>query len=360
MRSSENEIIIACAGSGKTSRLVHDALSHPDRRIAIITYTNNNLNEIASRFNLHNSGIPKNVELLSWFSFLLRECVRPYQRFKYSEQRIEAIAWVQGRSPYWIRESNVDKFYLVDGNRIYQDKLAQFVIECERLSKQRLTQRLRKIYTDLFIDEFQDLSGYDLEIVETLLKSDIRVMIVGDPRQSVYKTNNSAKNAKYRKAAITKRVEEWEKAGLCSIESLSGSYRCNGMICAFASKLWPGMDEMQALTEQASGHDGVFVVDTANVHRYIATYSPQVLRWDKNAESYGCQAINFGKAKGLQFDRVLITPTQPIAKYLKTGDLKYVESSREKLHVAITRARFSVAFAFDGHSEPVPTRWCAP
>ena len=68
--------------------------------------------------------------------------------------------------------------------------------------------------------------------------------------------------------------------------------------------------------------------------------------------------MNFGIAKGLQFDRVLILPNNPIKKYLKTGDIKHVEKSKEKLCVAVTRARHSVAFVFDGRSPVVPGRFC--
>jgi len=62
-------------------------------------------------------------------------------------------------------------------------------------------------------------------------------------------------------------------------------------------------------------------------------------------------------AKGLQFERVLIVPNGPIKQYLKSGELSHVEKSRDKLHVAVTRASHSVAFAFDGVSPLVPNRW---
>jgi DNA helicase-2/ATP-dependent DNA helicase PcrA len=86
-------------------------------------------------------------------------------------------------------------------------------------------------------------------------------------------------------------------------------------------------------------------------------YRPQVLRYDKNAKTYGYEAVNFGLAKGLEYDRVLIVPTGPIKKYLQTGDLSHVTQSRERLHVAVTRAFDSVAFVFNEYSPIVPNRW---
>ncbi len=43
---SKNNIIIAAAGSGKTTTIVKLAISTPQEKIAIITYTNNNFAEI--------------------------------------------------------------------------------------------------------------------------------------------------------------------------------------------------------------------------------------------------------------------------------------------------------------------------
>lgn len=70
MPSSENRIIVACAGSGKTTRLVNEALASRDRRIAFVTYTNNNTREIKKKFGELNSGIPKHVDVMTWFAFL--------------------------------------------------------------------------------------------------------------------------------------------------------------------------------------------------------------------------------------------------------------------------------------------------
>ena len=60
----------------------------------------------------------------------------------------------------------------------------------------------------------------------------------------------------------------------------------------------------------------------------------------------GLKAINFGVSKGRTYPRVLIFPTKPMVKYLRTknpadgGDLS-------KFYVAVTRAQYSVAFVRD-------------
>jgi DNA helicase-2/ATP-dependent DNA helicase PcrA len=359
MPSSENRVVIACAGSGKTTRLVEEALASRDRRIAIVTYTNNNSREVVKRFGELNSGVPKHVDVVTWFGFLLRECARPYQRSKYAEKRIESLWFVQHQSARGIAEARTRLHYFKNGELIYSDKIAKFVVECEDKSHQSVTARLRQIYTDIFIDEFQDLAGWDLELIKMLLQSAIQVTLVGDPRQHIYSTNPSQKNKQYLGINVVKLVEQWEQGGLCRTDPpMNGTYRCNQGICDFANGLWPAMDAMEPLRNVTTEHDGVFLVAENAVEEYVQRLHPQVLRYSKKANSYGCEALNFGIAKGLQFQRVLIVPTGPIKKYLQTGDLMHLEkTSKDKLHVAVTRAQHSVAFVFDGQSPIVPARF---
>jgi DNA helicase-2/ATP-dependent DNA helicase PcrA len=53
--------------------------------------------------------------------------------------------------------------------------------------------------------------------------------------------------------------------------------------------------------------------------------------------------MNIGVAKGSTFDRVMIFPTKPMLRYLDDKDETKLKAP-ERLYVAVTRARFSVAF----------------
>jgi hypothetical protein len=95
-------------------------------------------------------------------------------------------------------------------------------------------------------------------------------------------------------------------------------------------------------------HDGVFSVLWAEVTGYVAAHRPPVLRDDREVDTQGLPAMNFGAVKGRTFERVLIFPTKPIAEYVATrvpGNLK--DGSRARLYVAATRACHSVAFVAD-------------
>ncbi len=316
MLSSENRVIIACAGSGKTTQLVTEALASRDRRIAIVTYTNNNTREISNRFGELNSGVPKHVDVMTWFGFLLRECARPYQQSKYSEKRIESLQFVNQQSARGSNETDTIRHYFANGEFIYSDKIGKFAVKCEEESGQSVTSRLEQIYTDVFIDEFQDLAGWDLDVIRMLLESEIRVTLVGDPRQHIYSTNQSRKNKQYLGIKVMNLVKRWKRDGLCSIERMSETYRCNGAICDFANGLWPDMEPMMPLRNDGTDHAGVFLVAANAVEEYIRCHKPRVLRHSSKAKTFRCEALNFGAAKGLQFERVLIVPTDPIKKYL--------------------------------------------
>ena len=58
--------------------------------------------------------------------------------------------------------------------------------------------------------------------------------------------------------------------------------------------------------------------------------------------------MTFGESKGLTLDRVLIFRHSGRKKWLSTGELAHVEKSAAKMYVGTTRARYSVAFVFDG------------
>lgn len=80
----------------------------------------------------------------------------------------------------------------------------------------------------------------------------------------------------------------------------------------------------------------------------MATYSPVQLRENMKTEvNESYRVMNFGESKGLSFDRVLIYPTKPILNWLSDNNSELAATSRSKLYVALTRARYSVGIVCD-------------
>jgi DNA helicase II / ATP-dependent DNA helicase PcrA len=136
---SANRIIVSAAGGGKTTNLVNDVIGERGSKCALITYTVNNQKEIHRHFYKSAPALPSHVEVLGWFTFLLRELARPYRAFLHS-QRIEGISWQEGRSVPYEPQSNTGRHYFHDGRQIYSDKIAKFVCECDRISSGLVTQ----------------------------------------------------------------------------------------------------------------------------------------------------------------------------------------------------------------------------
>ncbi|MDR4496391.1 MAG: UvrD-helicase domain-containing protein [Candidatus Scalindua sp.] len=336
MLLNKNKVIIACAGSGKTTSIVRDALKIKDQRVLVTTYTNENLDQIKAIFIEEAGCIPSNITVQSWFSFLLQEGIRPYQNYITDKKRVQSILFQAKHSRYHRKDN-----YLTKSNFIYSNKVSEFVYECDRKTEGLVTNRLEKIYDYIFIDELQDFAGYDLNLLEIYFNSRINVIIVGDPRQATYSTNNAQKNRQHRRSNIYSWVKGKEDE--LTTQEINDCYRCNQRICDFANKLFPDLPQAVSKNKSITGHDGIFCIHNCEVRSYIDTYNPTILKYNKRADTLGFYALNIGLAKGRTFNRVLIFPTQPMLNYLKTDDLSKV-GDKHKLYVAVTRAKYSATF----------------
>lgn len=340
-----NKAVIASAGSGKTTNLVSEAGNLKDARVLVTTYTNENVATIRACFQEQFGLVPAHVTVASWYSVLLAHGVRPYQNLV-SARPLPSSTMLVETMPEWVqrtRKADVDRYYFTPRGDIYLDRTSDFVCLADEKTGGLVIDRLEGIFTHIFVDEVQDLAGYDLELLEKLLRSKIEVMMVGDPRQGTYATNRSRKNKAVARAGIVDWIVAKEKAGLLRIEERVDSWRSNQTICDFADALYPHLPKTRSLNTHVTGHDGIFHVEAHLACDYHQQHAPVVLRYDKRAKTLGLPAVNIGIVKGKTFDRVLIFPTAPMRAYLESknpeeaGDLS-------KFYVAVTRARYSVAF----------------
>ena len=352
------KLIIAAAGSGKTTFLINRALSIHDEKILITTFTEANEQEIKKKFIETNGCIPPNVTVQTWFSFLLQHGVRPYQSVIY-DQHVTGLKLVNTKSglkrywqgrPLYFGEADIPQYYFTKAMQIYSDKISKFVCRANELTKGLVVSRLSRIYQHIFIDEVQDLAGYDLEIIKYLLGSNSEILMVGDPRQVTYHTHDEAKYGKYSEGKIEEFLYNESKGSSIEIdkETLNVSFRNKKDICSLANQLFPQYSPCGYHDQPATSHDGIFFISPNDVEGYLNKYRPVQLR-DKItvAVNPDYTAYNFGDSKGLTFDRVLIYPTKPMLNWFCDHQFDLPFKSRCRLYVAITRARHSVAIVFD-------------
>lgn len=342
----KNKLIIAVAGSGKTTHLVREALSKSGN-VLITTYTEANAVEIQNKIYNEKGYIPQNITVKTWFSFLLQHLVRPYQSLM-----DESLCGIRigfflnpGRSALYVKKNNVLKYYFTESFKIYSDKISEFAYEVNKKSNNIIRRRLSRIFQHIFIDEAQDLAGWDYDILKLLFDSAANVLLVGDPRQCTYTTNDSAKNNKFKKKFHEYIEHFFSDECIIDEEVLMTSHRNSKAICEFSSQLFPNLRASVPCNclecrRVISGHSGVYIVENADKEAYIQSFSPQVLVYSKSKN----EELNFGASKGLSFDRVLIKPTGKISKFLVKRDLSILDSPStiSKFYVALTRARYSV------------------
>ena len=129
-------------------------------------------------------------------------------------------------------------------------------------------------------------------------------------------------------------------------------------ICAASSKLFPALQPAEPCScpECRSANPagaGLFVVPKRALSKYLAEFQPVQLRY--NAATKGVDpefsVLNFGEAKGLGFDRVLIYPTQDMVNWLENNTHELKDQTRAKFYVALTRARHSVGIVSDSKED---------
>ncbi|MDW3218627.1 MAG: UvrD-helicase domain-containing protein [Acidimicrobiales bacterium] len=333
--------ILAAAGSRKTQQIIDTALEL-DGRVLITTYTNENLNQIRRRIEEVCGTVPPNIDLMGWFSFLIAHGAKPYQSAVTG--RVNALSGLNFDGDHLpFTKKDTGEQYFVDGEgNLYRKYLADFVVTADVATQGAVARRLSGIYSAVFVDELQDLAGWDLEVLDMLLGADTNVLLVGDPRQHTYATYPANKNKKYRGMGMVTWLDE--RDDVCHRLDRTESFRCHQSICDYADSLYPDMPQTTSVGIDDTGHDGVVTVPESEVHSYFEEHRPVVLRPRRDRDTLGLPAINIGVSKGSTFDRVLIFPTNPMKEFVETGDLtKLKPAARSSLYVAVTRARHSVA-----------------
>jgi DNA helicase-2/ATP-dependent DNA helicase PcrA len=344
-----NKLIIASAGSGKTRLIVNDAIkkARDGMSVLITTFTEACEEDIKNKIIEKEGCIPKEIKVQTWFSFLISHGVKPFQGSLF-EFDIKGLLLISGQSARYTSEHDIAKHYFSSCKRVYSDKLAKLVVKCNSASQGMVFKRISNCFKYIYIDEIQDFAGYDLEVLDCLFKADSNILLVGDPRQATYSTNNSRKNKKYVKSEIVNFFADNQMNIETDTESLTVNHRCSKSICVFSNLLYPEFPPATPKNNPLTGHDGVFAVLEEDLEDYLIKFNPVQLRDSiKKAVNENFDALNIGVSKGLTFDRVVIYPTVPIINWLKDHDFEITRVARAKLYVALTRAINSVAIVLN-------------
>jgi DNA helicase-2/ATP-dependent DNA helicase PcrA len=370
-----NKLIIAAAGSGKTTFLINEAIKCKNERVLITTYTEANEEEITKKFIQKYKSVPGFIKIQTWFSFLLQHGVKPYQgTFNEMLFRKEVKGMFLNDGTHGIKftikkhgkniqipfaeDREFEQHYFTNTGKIYSDRLPKFVVKANAASNGEVVSRISRMYPHIFIDEIQDLAGYDLEILKLLFQTPSNILLVGDPRQVTYLTHHENKYGKYKEGKIKEFIIEESKKKIdyeIDETSLNNSHRNNKAICDYSSKLYNPKEFKPIEPCSCDGcricnveGEGIFLVRKKDLEKYLECFNPVQLRWNNLQEvNMDYRVHNFGESKGKTFDRVLIYPTEKMEKWIYDNNTNLAFSTRAKFYVAITRAKHSVAIVTD-------------
>ena len=236
-----NIVIMAAAGAGKTHDICKEVIENAkttNKKILITTYTNKGIESIEKEYKKQNNGvIDKNVVILSWFQFLLRELVKPYQSSILN--KINIINSIDFNHQYGYINFNprgTSKHYMLNNN-ILSNTVSEFAIDSNIKSNNKVMQRLEEIYSHIYIDEIQDLAGEDIEILNLFFNSKIQIQCVGDVKQSTYTTYNAKKNKKITGIHLIDFFKELERKGIITLVFNNKTRRFGREICEFSNSI---------------------------------------------------------------------------------------------------------------------------
>lgn len=347
---SNNIIRVEAAGAGKTFNICKDALdlvemNKTDKHVLILSYTNRGVEAINTEICKQNMGIiDSEIEVMTWYSFVLNELIKPYQSIMFGINEVKSIDFTDAYGKINYNKTGTRERYITTNCDIKSNVVAELALQINEKSQGKVINRLNKVYSHIFIDEVQDMAGYDLNIIEVLMHSDLAVICVGDNKQATFRTNNSTKNKSKSGTNVWDFFQKLILEEIVEVRKNLVSRRFNQEICSFANEVYSNENNISTSMKQTTEHDGVILIEKKDIHQYYDYYKPIVLKYDRRTLTDGYQSFNFGECKGMTFERVLIYPNGPFKDFLLKG--KKIKTP-QKYYVAATRAKYSIAFVVD-------------
>ena len=326
-------VIFAVAGSGKTSHIVNN-LSENSQSL-VITYTNSNLNNLKRKIVKKFDFFPQCICLLSYFTFLYQFCFKP---FLWRKTGVTGISWQQPRI-FRIRQDN-PMYYMDKNRRLYHNRIAKLLEVSDLFTS--INQRIEKYFDNVYIDEVQDFGGNDFNLLKSIFRTNVNLLLVGDFYQHTYDTSRDANVNRNLHNDINAYIKVFEDNGIfIDKTTLNKSWRCSPDICNFVSNnLGIAMESHRTDSSTIS-----YATLKDELDRIIMCEKTVKLFYQKHY-SFNCYSKNWGDSKGIdKYDDVCVVLNKTTEKLFKNKELhKLNPLTRNKFYVACTRARGNLHF----------------
>lgn len=254
-------VVEACPGSGKTCSIVKRINNHikeyeNKKPLAILSFTNVAINEIKTKYiKKYKKEIAYPHFIGTFDSFINNYILLPFGKdllkLKDNPKLFEAP-----HSPFipqnYIEKKSIQLTYNING-KLYNENnkletTASYIKKKKELNKKGyftqsdanyfsmkilmenpiISELISLKFPYLIIDEAQDHSEIQMQIVDLLIKNNLNnVILIGDYEQSIYEWNNA------KPQLFKNKYQIWEKNSI----TLNESFRCSENICNYLSKL---------------------------------------------------------------------------------------------------------------------------
>ncbi|MCX8128649.1 MAG: UvrD-helicase domain-containing protein [Clostridia bacterium] len=276
MKQKNGNLIIAAAGSGKTTEIikrVKEAIGelYPNKILAVITYTNTAANDIRERLEMEVS-ITENIFIGTIHSFLINYLIKPYggviglipSEIIISDYELELNTKA---NDYYIRKNAIIK-RLREKGIINYDQIISLAVKI--LENEVVKERFCKRISHLFVDEFQDTNNMQFNIFDVLRKcNNTHVVFVGDPEQNIMSFQRKESKASKEKEQI---IVSLQKKKVYLVESLNCNYRSSETIVNFINNFHTCVTQIHS-NEKITSKNRVCFITSTSVDKIISDFN---------------------------------------------------------------------------------------
>lgn len=330
----DKRIILAVAGSGKTSYLI-DKLNKTHKAL-ILTYTKSNFENIIIKIKNKNQNLLQNNVIMTYFEFLYNFCYKPFLADIIQAKGID----FKNFSNKFVKKED-ECFYFNDQKQFYSNRLALFL---QNKCLEDIKLRIVNHFDLLLIDEVQDFAGRDFEFLLNIIGSNIDTYLVGDFYQHTYSTSNDRNKNSNLFDNYDNYINMFKKNGFeCDETLLYKSNRCTKNICNFITEQL----KINIESNRNPNDEGEikFVDDNNEKEIESIFFNNSIVKLHyQSSNKYGLNHKNWGEVKGLDcFEDVCVVLNKKTYETRQNFSL-LSQQTKNKLYVAITRARRNVYF----------------
>lgn len=333
----DRKLVLAVAGSGKTRSII-DKLSL-EKKSLIITYTHNNYNNLHERVFEKFGEIPKNISIYTYFTFLYTFCYLPCIYYRVGSRSINYNNEHLTFARKGVTTSNLQYYQDYNGS-LLGNRLALLV---SRFAHAEVLERIERLYDMIIIDEVQDFAAHDFNLINSFSKCGIKeILYVGDYYQHTYDTSRDGNT---QRSLFESGYDAYKNAFNSEFVvddiSLSASYRCTKTVCDYVTKNL-GIN----ITSKNNKDSRVRIVDSVDEIKCLMKNDNIPKLFYKSHMDYKCASINWGASKGVdKFQDICVVLNPTTWPMVRSGNFSRInKSTKNKLYVAITRAKGSVYF----------------